>query len=318
MKRSDISPHAPAFSWRFLAPANWGYWFFLVLIGILAWLPYRVRNALGSLIGRICARPNNKTRQRAEVNLARCFPEWSDAKREQVILDTCIRGAQSLLALGIGAVRNKAYLDRHVRMHGAELMLADMAAGKPVVMLVPHCWAIEVVGQWIASEGYAWTAMMKPHSNPLLDWAMLLGRSRYPGRLYTRAHGIRPMLESIKQGYAAYYLPDQDHGMAKSEYVPFFATHKATLPGLGKMVEETGATIYPVYATYDPKTGLFEGHVQTAIQDLPSGDKAMDARILNRELEKMISIDPCQYMWTLKLLQSNPHGLPSPYIRKRK
>ena len=42
-------------------------------------------------------------------------------------------------------------------------------------------------------------------------------------------------LAHIKQGQMGYYLPDEDFGAEQSVFVDFFATYKATLPGLNKM-----------------------------------------------------------------------------------
>ncbi|WP_298441705.1 lauroyl-Kdo(2)-lipid IV(A) myristoyltransferase [uncultured Ferrimonas sp.] len=317
MSAQPSDPHDPQLSWSMLHPRYVGLWLGLFTIWLLAFVPYQVRDKLALLIAKFMGRPGSSTRRRAEINLRLCFPDWSDAHREQVLRQMFARAAQVSLAYGILSVRSKSYLERHIKLHGIEHLQPHLDAGTPVILLAPHNWAIEFAGVLLASRGARWTAMMKPNPNPLMDWAMLLGRNRFKGKLFTRQHGIERLLNQIRQGYVAYYLPDQDHGMAKSEYVPFFATHKATLPGLGKMVEKTGAVVVPMYASYDPASGQFAGHIQAPMTSVPSGSPQGDARLLNQQLEAMISADPTQYMWILKLLDSRPEGEPSPYRRPK-
>ena len=55
-------------------------------------------------------------------------------------------------------------------------------------------------------------------------------------------------LAHIKQGQMGYYLPDEDFGAEQSVFVDFFATYKATLPGLnknGKISESGGYSNVP-------------------------------------------------------------------------
>ncbi|WP_028118057.1 lauroyl-Kdo(2)-lipid IV(A) myristoyltransferase [Ferrimonas senticii] len=308
--------HNPKFQWSFLHPRNAGHWLVIGLLWLLAFVPYQLRDRLATLLSRLTGRKGSASRRKAEINLKLCFPEWSQQQVDQVLDTMFARAAQVMLAYGVLSARSKSYLEKKVRLHGEQHLLPLIEAGKPVVLMAPHCWAMEFPGVLLASRGYRWTTMMKPDPNPLMDWAMLLGRNRFPGKLYTRQHGIKAVLDRLNEGYLAYYLPDQDHGMAKSEYVPFFATHKATLPGLGRMVDATGAVVVPISAGYDPQTGLFEGYIYPPVTDLPSGDRATDARIMNRELEQMLSRDPAQYMWILKILKSRPEGEADPYRRQ--
>ncbi len=307
--------HQPRFQWAFLHPKYWGLWLALVAALMFAFWPHRIRDPLAGALGRFVGRRARRTRRRARINLELCFPEWDDKRRERVLDQMFERAGQVMLATGMLVVRSRAYLEKRIKLRGEEHLQALLDQKRPVVLMVPHTWAIEFVGVLLASRGLPWTTMMKPDPNPMLDWMMLLGRNRYPGKMFTRKHGIKALLAAIREGRLAYYLPDQDHGMAKSEYVPFFATHKATLPGLGRMVESTGAVVLPLCATYDPQTGLYEGHFRPPMWDLPTGERARDARRMNEELEAMITPNPEQYMWILKLLKSRPEGEPDPYRR---
>ncbi len=69
-------------------------------------------------------------------------------------------------------------------------------------------------------------------------------RRRFGGRLHARNDGIKPFIQSVRQGYWGYYLPDQDHGPEHSEFVDFFATYKATLPAIGRLMKSAVRALY--------------------------------------------------------------------------
>ncbi|SHH18980.1 lauroyl-Kdo(2)-lipid IV(A) myristoyltransferase [Ferrimonas marina] len=305
--------HRPHFQWRFLHPKNWGLWAALLLGLFMAFWPRKLRDALAGALGRSVGRVAKGARHRARVNLNLCFPQWSPEQTEQVLDEMFERASQVMFATGILAVRSPRYLQKVIKLRGEEHLSAVLDAGEPVILMVPHSWAIEFPGVLLASRGHRWTTMMNPNKNPMLDWMMLLGRNRFQGKLFTRKHGIKALLNAVRHEHIAYYLPDQDHGPSRSEFVPFFATDKATLPALGRMVEATGAKVIPMYATYDPKQGVFEGHIRPAMTGLDPNDPHQDALALSQELEQMIAPHPEQYMWILKLLRSRPDGAPEPY-----
>ncbi|MBY5920158.1 lauroyl-Kdo(2)-lipid IV(A) myristoyltransferase [Ferrimonas balearica] len=310
---SAETQHRPQFQWKFLAPGYWGIWLAVGLAAALAFVPFRIRDRLAAAIGSLGPKLTKRGYRNAQVNLRLCFPDWDDAKREQVIQAMFQRAAQVLLSYSCLLVRSPDFLEKRVRLIGEEHLIPLLEAGKPVILMVPHSWAIEFPGLLLAKRGYPMTTMMNPDKNPLVDWLMCRLRARYGGKLFARKDGIKQFLNAIRDGHSAYYLPDQDHGMDKSEYVPFFATHKATLPGLGRMTESTGAVVVPMLATYDPQTGYYEGHIRPPLWDLPSGDRGYDARRMNEEIEALLTPCPEQYMWNLKLLKSRPEGETDPY-----
>lgn len=57
--------------------------------------------------------------------------------------------------------------------------------------------------------------------NPVFDYVWNTVRRRFGGRLHARNDGIKPFIQSVRQGYWGYYLPDQDHGPEHSEFVDF-------------------------------------------------------------------------------------------------
>lgn len=107
----------------------------------------------------------------------------------------------------------------------------------------------------------------------------------FGGRLHARNDGIKPFIQSVRQGYWGYYLPDQDHGPEHSEFVDFFATYKATLPAIGRLMKVCRARVIPLFPVYNGKTHRLTIQIRPPMDDLLTADDHTIARRMNEEVE---------------------------------
>ncbi|VTR17838.1 Lipid A biosynthesis (KDO)2-(lauroyl)-lipid IVA acyltransferase [Serratia fonticola] len=133
--------------------------------------------------------------------------------------------------------------------------------------------------------------------------------------MHARNDGIKPFISSVRHGYWAYYLPDQDHGAEHSEFVDFFATYKATLPAVGRLMKVCKAAIVPLFPVYDGKTSMLDIYIREPMDDLAEADDLRIARRMNEEVENLVGPNPEQYTWILKLLKTRKEGEIEPYSR---
>ena len=56
-------------------------------------------------------------------------------------------------------------------------------------------------------------------------------------------------------------------------------------------------------------------YVDQPLKSFPSNDPINDANMINKSLEKLISRDISQYMWSLRLFQTRPKGHSYPYSK---
>lgn len=148
--------------------------------------------------------------------------------------------------------------------------------------------------------------MYNPHRNALVDWLWNATRERFGGRMHTRQNGIKPFLADVKKGNMGYFLPDEDFGEELSVYVDFFATEKATLPGLNKMVRVANAVVIPMFATYQAKKGVYQMEILPPLEF--SGTPEQSAREMNKVIEYFVTKSPEQYVWILRLLKTRRDG----------
>ncbi|MFA0405749.1 lauroyl-Kdo(2)-lipid IV(A) myristoyltransferase [Vibrio sp. 10N.222.52.C12] len=308
INRNDYDPKAydPTFQWAFLAPKYWGTWFIVLLMFPVSLLPISFHHALANFFARRLSKSQKGPAHRARVNFQLAFPEKSFAEREQLVYQTLYTAGVFILRFGLLTVRSKEWLQTQCRFEGEEHLTKHLDNGDNVILLVPHSWAIDIPAVFLASKGLPVSAMAKRQKNEVSDWLMHRQRVQYGGRVYERSGGIKPFIKSIKSGYLGYYLPDQDHGPELSEFVDFFATKKATLPGITKLSKLSKAKVIPLFASIDQKTGQYVLELQSVLewQDTESED----ARQMNRVIETFVKSKPEQYMWILRLFNSQQDG----------
>lgn len=312
--RNDYDPKAynPEFKAEYLAPKHWGTWIALLLGAPITLLPNRARAAIARFVAKKMAKKHRGPVQKARINLSLCFPEKSEAEREQILENCLVTAGTFLLGFPAISLRSKKWLERHSKIIGLEHLQKLHEKKQSAILLVPHSWAIDIPAILLASRGLPVSAMANSQKNPLTDWLMHKQRVQYGGRVYDRSGGIKPFIKSVKDGYLGYYLPDQDHGPEQSVFVDFFATEKATLPGLGKLAKVSRAKIVPTFASYNVETGQYEIEIKPPMADF-SGDELEDARAMNVVVEEFVTPKPEQYMWILKLLKTRRDGN-DPYV----
>ena len=301
--RTGYEPH---FSWSYLHPKNWGIWLGIFVLLLLAFVPFRLRDKLAEKLARALSKKIGKPRIRAEINLKLCFPDWTDEKRNKVIEDMFVTVAQVMLGIGEIAIRSKKHLQKRSEFIGLEHIKQAKAEGHNIILMVPHGWAIDASGIILHTHGMPMTSMYNPHRNPLVDWLWTLARQRFGGKMHARQNGIKPFLNDVRQGNMGYFLPDEDFGEALSVYADFFATEKATLPGLNKMAKVAKAEVIPMFATYDAEKGKYVMEILPPIHF--DGTEQQSARAMNEVVEYFVEKDPKQYVWILRLLKTRRDG----------
>lgn len=314
--KKNNSEYIPQFEKEFLLPRYWGAWLGVLALAGVALVPASVRDPLLGKLGRFGGRLGKSARRRAQINLLYCFPDKSVAEREAIVDEMFATAPQSMVLMAELAIRGPEKIAGRIHWQGKEIIDEMQRNGENVILLVPHGWGVDIPAMLMASRGQPIAAMFHNQGNKVLDYAWNKVRRRFGGRLHPRTSGIKPFIQSIRQGYWGYYLPDQDHGPEQSEFVDFFATYKATLPAVGRLMKVCRARVVPLFPVYDSKTHSLTIVVRPPMDDLLDADDNTLARRMNEEVEHLVSPNPEQYTWILKLLKTRRPGEQEPYKRK--
>lgn len=319
MKTTTVKPaaetadgaHCPPWSWSFIRPRYWPAWIGLAVLWVLAVLPARWRMVLGGGLGRLYFRFSRKRRRIALINIGLCFPQWSEAQRLELAREHFQAAMRAVLDFPWWWWASEAQLARRVEVRGAEYYRKAVADGHNVILLAFHNVALEagiMINYYFPHIG-----VIKPIRNPVLDWFLTRGRTRFGGRIFDRAAGIRPVIRAIRAGAGFYYLPDEDLGLRDSVFAPFFGVPAASLTTLGRLARVCDAVVLPCFARM-VRGGLgYEIDLHPPLANFPGPDPYEDTCRMNAAIEEGIRTAPEQYWWTSKRFRCRPDGAVSPY-----
>ncbi|HCD2879099.1 TPA: lauroyl-Kdo(2)-lipid IV(A) myristoyltransferase, partial [Escherichia coli] len=287
------------------------------LLGMIAGIsmfPPLFRDPVLAKIGRWAGRLSKKARRRATINLSLCFPEKSDTEREIIVDKMFATALQSIVMMAELAIRGPEKFQKRVFWKGLEILEEIRHNNRNVIFLVPHGWSVDIPAMLLAAQGKKMAAMFHQQRNPVIDYVWNSVRRKFGGRLHAREDGIKPFIQSVRQGYWGYYLPDQDHGPEYSEFADFFATYKATLPIIGRLMNISQAMIIPLFPVYDEKKHLLTIEIRPPMDAcIASADNKTIARQMNKTVEILVGPHPEQYVWVLKLLKTRKSNEADPY-----
>ncbi|ENU2411946.1 lauroyl-Kdo(2)-lipid IV(A) myristoyltransferase, partial [Escherichia coli] len=280
----------------------------------ISMFPPSFRDPVLAKIGRWAGRLSKKARRRATINLSLCFPEKSDTEREIIVDKMFVTALQSIVMMAELAIRGPEKFQKRVFWKGLEILEEIQHNNRNVIFLVPHGWSVDIPAMLLAAQGKKMAAMFHQQRNPVIDYVWNSVRRKFGGRLHAREDGIKPFIQSVRQGYWGYYLPDQDHGPEYSEFADFFATYKATLPIIGRLMNISQAMIIPLFPVYDEKKHLLTIEIRPPMDAcIASADNKTIARQMNKTVEILVGPHPEQYVWVLKLLKTRKSNEADPY-----
>ena len=281
----------------------------LFLLWCLRWLPRSWVAAMGRGLGTLLFHWGR--RRVTLINLKLCFPQMTEAERENIGRGVFQNLARSTLELGRvwyspvdSALENVKLVDRH---H------IDVWRGKkPLIVLAPHFVGLDMGGARFSQEYPDVFSMYSEQKNKVFDAALRRARRRFNNAtLITRQQGLRPVLKALKEMRPFYYLPDMDFGPKDAVFVDFFGVKTATVTALSRLSAITGAKVVPL-VTRQTSEG-YEARFYPAWDDFPTEDPLADARRLNAFLEERIVEMPDQYFWVHKRFKTRPPGDASHY-----
>lgn len=296
----------------YLGPRYWPSWLGLAALRVLAILPLPLGAVAGVALGELLYLVMSRRRHIARTNIRASFPELSNAQQRRLARAHFRAFAQATVAVPIAWWGSRARLQRLVRWRGDEPLRAALADNRPVILLVAHFVGIELGGMALASR-YPLVDMYKRPRNLLFDFLTRRCRVRFGGRLVERREGIKPVVRAMRDGFAFYYLSDQDQGRSGAVFVPFFGLATATLTGLARLAAVTGAVVIPCFTRQRPWGQGYEVVLQPPLERFPSNDAVADTARMNRIIEAAVREMPEQYFWTHRRFKTRPEGEPPFY-----
>ena len=301
----------PVFTARLLHPRYWLTWLSLLLLAMVAQLPYRWQVLLGKCLGRLLLRFAKRRRIIAQQNLGLCFPDITDRDRRQLLQRNFEVYGLALFETGMAWFMSKSRLRQLFTIKGKQHWEALQGRGALVVGM--HFPTLEICN--VAINQYVdLNLMYKPHKNPVYDYVQGLRRSRHnPNSTVISRDDIRAIVKTLKAGGWVWYAPDQDYGRKHSEFIPWFGVAAATVTATPRLAAMSRAPVVAVSHCHKADFSGYEIELHPVFEHFPSGDYTADLSRINRFIEACVRRHPQEYLWVHRRFKTRPDGEPSIY-----
>lgn len=318
MNNKNITPldhqQTTRFESRFLAPKFWPLWLWFGLLWSVSRLPYPIFCRIGEGLGLLAMKLGKKRRYFAQRNVELCFPEKSQAERDQIVRESFKGAGMALFESGLvwWPTRRNSHL---IEIKGFEHIEKLQQQGQNIMLFAPHVTSLEFCFSQVGLRTW-FNVLFRVHDNPLWEFMATHGRRHYTLRLIPRKR-VGEFLQHMNNGELGLIAADQDMGKKRSLFIPFFGIPAATIPSIQSFAEQTNAKTLFVSA-YRRKREGYTVEFHPPLEDFPSDDVVADCTLTNKIVEDFVREHPDDYLWHHRRFKTRPPGEPPLYDRKKK
>lgn len=306
---------ANPFPWRdFLAPRYWSTWLAVLLLRLLAFLPYRLLLFVGARLGNLFYWLAPYRREIAHTNIRLCFPQLTPNQQKQLLHDHFQSLGMMLMELALAWWGNERRLRKLVRYKNTEVLDQALTAGKGAIILGAHYTTVDISGRLFCRD-YPLGVSYQPMKNRLFDEITLRSRQRIFDQVFDR-HEIRATIRYIRRNHLMWVASDQDANIKDSIFVPFFGQIASTQTVPSRLAKVTGAPVIPYISRRLPNGRGYEIEVLPPLQNFPGDSVEADIERTNAVLEQLIKKAPEQYLWIHRRFKTRPVGMSGVYPPK--
>ena len=302
----------PKFTAALLHPRYWLLWLAVGLLWLVVQLPYPVLYRLGHAMGRLAMRLMKRRAKIAYRNLELCFPEMSEAERQQLAVKNFESVGMGVIETGIAWFWPTARINRWMDASGLEHIRAVQDSGRGVLLIGIHFLTLEMGARMFGIHNPG-IGVYRPNGNPVNDLLQTWGRMRSNKDMIDRKD-LKGMVRALKNGEIIWYAPDHDYGPRASVFAPLFAVKDAaTTSGTWMLAKMSKACVVPFVPRRKPDGKGYELIILPPECTPPLDDAETTATWMNKVVEQCIMMAPEQYMWLHRRFKTRPEGMPSLY-----
>jgi len=279
------------------------YVFMRLLVGIIGMLPWSWSMAAGRLLGFLAFYALGHLRHVGERNLEIAFPEKSVSERRR-ILRGCFDSLGRLLGLFCHFPScSPEDLRRLVEYDeaGEARFIEAKNRGKGMLLITAHLGAWELLPLYYSAIGYPFSFLVRPLENPLIDRWVHKVRTRFGNKALDKKAAGLSCLRLLKNGNTLGILPDLNSLPQEGIFVPFFGKLGCTTLAVAAFALPTDATIFSVFAPWDPVRKKYVFVAGPDLELVRTGDRDRDLAINTARMvsmfEEVIRTYPDQWLW---------------------
>ena len=266
------------------------------LLFIFKILGYKLASIIGGLIGKSIG-PLFRSKKKILSNISKALPEIGE-KNTKLIIKKMWENYGRILAeyMFIKNFRNSKY-KKFLTIEGQEILNEIKDSKEPVVFISGHFNNFELMAMQIEKSGINLAAIYRPLNNIFLNKIMEKIRTEYicQKQIKKGGSGTRELLESFKNNYSIAIMIDQR--VSESIKVNFFNQKASTTTIPAQLFKKFGSKIVPIYI--ERTNGVYFKMTvnRPIILEKESTIEEITLK-LNKWLEKMILVNPDQWIWS--------------------
>lgn len=277
-----------------------------LLLGLLAYLPLKVSQFLGALVGRISYRLQNQSARVTQTNLELCMPKLHGESLDHMVRASLVETGKTFFETPAVWLGHLERVDRWiVNVHNEALLQEKTNARNGLLIVLPHLGNWELFNVFYRRFGEL-TALYHPPRQPYLKDIMQHVRTRHGNHMVpTDRSGLMALFRALNHGKTVVVLPDQVP--AQGRFVEFLGEEALTDSLSTRLIQKTGASVLGIGMIRRPD-GLFDVQVEAPSAEIYSEDADTSARAVNQLVETLLMRAPEQYQWEYKRFKVRPTG----------
>jgi len=294
---------------KFYHPKFIPTWILIGLMKLGAKLPFNIQVVLGKAMGFLLYLTLSRFKKIAFNNISQCFPNKNKSEVERLV-------KQNFESIGISVFETaSAYFasDKKVAsmisIHNEHYLVEAIDQEKSVILLAAHFMPL-MLGSRALLLKHNIANIYRPQNNALFDEVMRKGFVDN-GAVMIKTKDTRSMLKAIKNKLPIWYAPDQDLGIEKCVFAPFFNIQTATVTATARLAKGDNTVVIPYY--FIRTESGYSMNFEQPIDQYPDADAMASAAITNKILEAQILKNPDQYLWIHRRFKTRPEGESSFY-----
>jgi len=291
-------------------PKYWSSWLLVGFSRLLALLPLSAQSAVAAwLARRLTATQNSRTRT-IRINIEHCFPDETAEYRKQLLYDNLESSILMVFDLLNMVWRSAKSMTSNVRVIGEQHLQQAVTADNGVLLVTGHftplCKMFSKLGTL-----QAYSSLYRRMDNPVLESQFYQRAIKKYSLELVHRKDVRDMLEKLANNGTVAIVPDQDFGVNRGDFIPFFGIQTATITSIPQYARQANSQVL-MFSAYR-ENGRCVMEFEPVLENYPSGDDLTDTQYWSDWLEAKIRLHPADYLWMHKRFKTRPEGEDSFY-----
>ena len=278
---------------------------------LIALLPWRAVQALGSAAGWLMWKIPNRSRDIARINISHCFPECNAKEVDQLTARGLKGIAKSFTESACAWIWPPEKTLQYVReVEGLEVLQEALASGKGVVGITSHLGNWEVLNHFYCAQCKP-IIFYRPPKLKALDDLLKTQRVQQGNRVApSTREGIISVIKEVRNGGSVGIPADPEPSRSSGVFVPFLGTTALTSKFVAGMLggkQDKVSAVFLHAIRLEDGSG-FKVILEAAPDAMYSTDTDIAVGAMSDVLASYVRRWPDKYMWTMKRFKQRPEG----------